>query len=364
MKTVVRMVSSVEETPPLTHCAGDFLVWTLAFSLHAAGLYAVWMFHANGQPQTAAMALGLYVGSGLTFVLPGLLFQRWYASRSTVYGLTAALTLSLPCVGLVGCLLAPLCARLLMHQKNKTIEFKQSLHTPDDDSGWIPRKRVGQFLVDEIAIEPVVDVLQGNDPDLKRGAVKLLQRIGTPGAVGLLRKCLSDEFPEVRFYAHSALTDIEDTYTKRIQELNAAFEAAPSASVDRQIGLLYRAYADSGLADEITRAQHLESCRVALLRSLEREPEHAQAMLLLGQVLLDLNRSGEAWKVFGKCLRHEETASEAHLGLVQIAYQERDFAQLAVQARNMEASSAPRPQKADQLALFEFWSNASRGANG
>lgn len=358
------MVLSVEKRPPLTHYAGDFLVWATAFSLHAAGLYAVWMFHANNQPKTAAIALGLYAGSGLVFIVPGLLFQKWYACRSTVYGLTAALTICLPCVGLIGCRLAPLCAWLLMHQKNKTVEFKQSLEIPEDDFYWIPKKRVGQFLVDEIAIEPVVDVLQGNDPDLKRGAVKLLQRIGTPGAVGLLRQCLSDKFPEVRFYAHSALTDIEDTYTKRIQELKAASEAAPSASVDRQIGLLYRAYADSGLADEITRAQHLESCCVALLRSLKEEPDHAQTMLLLGQALLALNRPREARKAFEKCVRHEETASEAQLGLAQIAYQERDFAQLAVQARNMEASSAPIPLKADQLALFEFWSNASRGENG
>ena len=263
-------------------------VWIAGLALHSACLLAVWRFHTGNQPLMAAVALGLLLASSVVFILPGLFARQWYATRSTFYGFTAAVTLCLPGIGIIGCLFALLCSKLLLRQKNKTKEFKLMIEADlGDDSRWITRKRVGQVLADEIAIEPVIDVLQGDDPDLKRGAVKLLQRIGTPNAVGLLRQSLSDQFPEVRFYAHSALTELEDGFSTRIQDLIAKLQETPSALTYRLLGQQYRTYADSGLADEIARRQHLESCCDALIKSLALEPGHNQTMLLLGQALLE-----------------------------------------------------------------------------
>ncbi len=355
----------MDETAAPPPRSGGLIIWITALTLHCASLLTAWRFHTGQQPLVAVGALALLTASALTFLLPTLLARQRYAQHSTIHGLATALTLCLPGLGILGCLFARLCAHLLMRQKNKTREFKESLEmTLGEDSRWITRKRVGQVLADEIAIEPVIDVLQGDDPDLKRGAVKLLQRIGTPSAVGLLRQSLSDQFPEVRFYAHSALTELEDGFTKRIQAIDTALKQSPSAPAYRLLGQEYRAYADSGLADEVARRQHLESCRDALISSLELEPGHAQAMLLLGQAMLDLGRPREARLMFEKCARHEQTASEARLGLAQIAYQQRDFAQLAVQARNMAVSAAPLPQKPDPLALFEFWSGLGKVEHG
>lgn len=355
----------MDETTQSSHLTGAFFVWLVALLLHCASLLAAWRFYTGKEPLAALIALGLLAASALAFILPCLLFRQWRATRSTIYGLIAALTLCLPGAGIIGCLLALLCAHLLMRQKNRVKEFKESLESDlGEDARWIMRKRVGQVLADEIAIEPVIDVLQGDDPDLKRGAVKLLQRIGTPNAVGLLRQSLADQFPEVRFYAHSALTELEDGYTKRIQALNASIEKTPSAAAYRLLGMQYRAYADSGLADDIARRQHLESCRDALIRSLELEPGHDQTMLLLAQALLDMGLLREAWLMFEKCTRHEDTVSEAQLGLAQIAFEKRDFAKLAAQAKKMADSDAPRPLKPDPLALFEFWSGVGRATHG
>lgn len=343
----------------------ELLIWIAALVLHGASLLLAWVYHGNGQPLAAFMALALLAASAAVFVLPGLLAREWFRPRSTLLGLTAVLTLCLPVLGILGSLLTRLCAKALLHQKNKTKEFRESVEAAlGEDSRWITRKRVGQVLADEIAIEPVIDVLQGDDPDLKRGAVKLLQRIGTPGAVALLRQSLADRFPEVRFYAHSALSDLEDAFTQRIQAINKTLQQAPSAGAYRALGQEYRTYADSGLADEIARRQHLESCREALINSLKLEPGHPQTMLLLGQALLGLNQPREAGQMFEKCTRHQSTVSEAQLGLAQIAYQSRDIGQLAAQARSMSASGAPRPEKADPLVLFEFWAAEGKVRHG
>ncbi|MBA4357914.1 MAG: hypothetical protein C0405_09340, partial [Desulfovibrio sp.] len=224
----------MDEKAALPSHTGGLILWIAAFALHGASLLAALSYHANGQPLVAVVALCLLLASAAIFVLPAWFARQWFVPRSNIYSLTAAMTLCMPGVGILGCLLVRLCAHAMMRQKNKTKEFRESVEMAlGEDARWITRKRVGQVLADEIAIEPVIDVLQGDDPDLKRGAVKLLQRIGTPAAVALLRQSLADRFPEVRFYAHSALSDLEDAFTQRIQAINKTLQQAPSAGAYR-----------------------------------------------------------------------------------------------------------------------------------
>ncbi|MGE4552726.1 MAG: HEAT repeat domain-containing protein [Desulfovibrionaceae bacterium] len=312
-------------------------------------------------PLSAAWAapLALHLGAALVLILPAPFSRAFYPMRSTIYGLTAAITLTMPAVGILGCFFARGCAELLMRHKNKTAQFRQAVEMSlGEDAHRITRKRVGQVLADEIAIEPVVDVLAGNDPDLKRGAVKLLKRMATPGAVALLRNCMSDPFPEVRFYAHSALSELEDGFAQRIKGLRERLESAPSAALWRALGRDYDAYAGSGLVDEVMRRQTLEEGRAALAESLALEPGHAPTQLLYARVLLELDDLDEAKRQFERCAQDEATASEAMLGLAQIAYQRRDMRALAMQARAMATSQAPRPADADHMELFEFWAKA------
>jgi tetratricopeptide (TPR) repeat protein len=305
------------------------------------------------------VAVALHAGASLLLLLPGPFFRDFYRLRSTVCGLAAAVGFAMPGIGLAGCVFARGCANLLMRRKNKTAQFRQAVDMSlGEDNHWISRKRVGQVLADEIAIEPVVDVLAGDDPDLKRGAVKLLQRMGTPGAVALLRSCMSDPFPEVRFYAHSALSELEDAYAQRIKTLREQLESAPEAALWRSLGREYSLYAESGLVDEVMRRQTLEESRKALAQALALEPEHALALLLSARVLLQLGEMDAARAQFEHCQNHEDVASEARLGLAQIAFEQRDMRALAMQARAMAESAAPRPHNADSLELYEFWSKA------
>jgi len=375
----------MERTSASEQHAAGFFIWTAAVMLESAAVLVAAVLLRGAAPLPAALAthlpptltLGLswiipaclHLAAALVFVLPALLPKfiagSWYAPRSTVYGLTAALTLCLPGAGLYGCVFARGCAKLLMHHKNKTKQFRESIEaTLGEDSGWISRKRVGQVLADEIAIEPVVDVLQGDDPDLKRGAVKLLKSLETPGAVKLLRQCMSDPFPEVRFYAHSALSDLEDSYTSLIKSLREIVALAPGADVFRALGQEYRAYADSGLVDEVMRRQTLEDARAALDQSLAISPDQPGTALMLGQVLLELGLPEEARVRFEQCLNFEETASEAQLGLAQIAYQARDFGQLVLRSRSMAQSGAPRPTNPDSLLLYDFWATLGQAPHG
>ena len=60
--------------------------------------------------------------------------------------------------------------------------------------------------------------MSGDDNDLKRGAINTLQRIGSPEAISILKQSLSDVSPEIRHYAHIALTRLDEAYVGGNQE--------------------------------------------------------------------------------------------------------------------------------------------------
>ena len=354
-----------EKTTPGFHICG-LLSWTAALACEAASLHFLWLFYRAPSPTLLGPALALHLCATLVFLLPALFGTRWHPPREHRLQPRSGPDLQ-PAGHRPGGLLPGAHLRGPAHSATRTrpgCSARASTWRWARTPTGSPASAWARCWPTEIAIEPVVDVLTGDDPDLKRGAVKLLKRMATPGAVGLLRQCLSDPFPEVRFYAHSALSDLEDEHTNRIKAINETLQTAPSAGAWRTLGREYRAYADSGLADEVARRQHLEESRAALSQSLALEPGHAPSMLLLGQVLLSLERNEEAAAWFDKCLAVEETEAEARLGLAQIAFQQRDLKALAAQARAMARSGAPRPTNPDALALHEFWSGVGEARRG
>lgn len=60
-------------------------------------------------------------------------------------------------------------------------------------------------------VEPLVEVIRSHSGvDLKRGAIETLTNIANPHSISLLKECLSDNNSEVRFYASSGLSRIEE----------------------------------------------------------------------------------------------------------------------------------------------------------
>jgi hypothetical protein len=69
-----------------------------------------------------------------------------------------------------------------------------------------------------INVEPLVEIIRSHHlgTDLKRGAIETLTQICDPVSVTLLKECLSDPDTEVRFYASSGLSRIEENLNEQI----------------------------------------------------------------------------------------------------------------------------------------------------
>lgn len=342
------------------------VLWPLACGLETACAYCALRASVSVLSHGLLYALLLHCSACVLFFLPSLLAKRVLGDRRTAFDcLAGMMTLFLPVVGLAGSMLALGSSRFLRSRSNKAAEFRDSVEAKlSTDHERFSKKQIGQLLSDEIAIEPIADVLHGKDPELKRGAVKLLARIGTPAAVQQLRGCLSDALPEVRYYAHSALTDMEDEHVHRIRDLTKQLEESQDIAVSRALGLAYRAYAESGLVDDLARGQHLERSREQFTKSFDADPSDVSTALLLGQILLQLGRPDEAASLFSQCAQHEETASAAQLGLAQIALEGGNLARLSALVKDISRSEAPRPTDPDQMLAFDFWREVGSGSHG
>lgn len=72
-------------------------------------------------------------------------------------------------------------------------------------------------IQDNMNVEPLVEVMHSMaDPDVKRGAIETLTNICSPEAIALLKECLSDQNVEVRFYASSGLSRVEEKLNAEI----------------------------------------------------------------------------------------------------------------------------------------------------
>jgi hypothetical protein len=108
-----------------------------------------------------------------------------------------------------------------------------------------------RFILGEVDVAPLRDILSGQDVALKRGAILSLSRLPRPEAVTLLKTALADPSREIRYYASTALSDMEKEFNDRIFRLIREVERSPTA-IDRHIDLarIVLEYAEAGLLDE------------------------------------------------------------------------------------------------------------------
>lgn len=296
----------------------------VAFGLHVAGAFALWSYRY--QPAVFP-ALGYYFPA-----------------------LAGMLTFFLPVVGVLGSFAAMLVSRILMTPQGLAKDFEQSeFHHTEQfiASTWTD---ANTFLQEELATQPLVDVLQSGDADSQRGAIELLRKLRTPEAVELLRSALSAELAEVRFYAHTALTRLEEEMTSQIEK---AQHEAESNTADALLHLAhaYRVYAISGLPEQAMVTYYLEQARTNLREAIARQPR-PETQLELAHVCLDLRAHEEARQTLHPLL-DTPLAPEAMLALCRLHYDTREYHALGQLVPRMQT---PLKGKDMAAALHAFWS--------
>ncbi|ETR71778.1 MAG: hypothetical protein OMM_02232 [Candidatus Magnetoglobus multicellularis str. Araruama] len=253
--------------------------------------------------------------------------------------LTGWFSFFMPGIGLFGCLTVYWSIVTFVKSKGLAEDYQEETsQMVEEESLPDSVKNHDAFVSNELNVEPIRDILSSDDPDMKRGAVDYLGRIATPEAVRLLRQCLADDSPEVRFMSHTMLGRIDETHIRRIKDIQNDLSKASSEdqpALQEKLGYSYKAYADSQLLEESTRDYYLKQSEKAYLANLTlSKSDNPNILYTLALIYTTLDDSENAKSYFEKgrisALKNNAymLALRNLLGLAEWLYKESNYTEL------------------------------------
>jgi len=107
-------------------------------------------------------------------------------------------------------------------------EFDKELELQSARTNTINFENIDENLYDSFQIQPYIDIILGDNTDMKVNACIMLSRFETTDSVKLLKKALQDENYEVRYMANNALGQLEQNLLNIIDLLNENIKKHPA----------------------------------------------------------------------------------------------------------------------------------------
>jgi tetratricopeptide (TPR) repeat protein len=136
---------------------------------------------------------------------------------------------------------------------------------------------------------PIIDLLSGDNIEIKRKSIVILHKLRTVRAITLLKKALSDANVEIKFMSASALLNIENDFKERIKEMDEEIERAEDEGYCKihelryNLAALISKYLMSGLLDDIGQKRLSDRMHELLNRASADNENYVEARALLAE---------------------------------------------------------------------------------
>lgn len=163
---------------------------------------------------------------------------------------------------------------------------------------------------------PIVDLLSGENVDVKRKSIIVLHKMRSIRAIGLLKHALNDSNVEIKFMAASALLSIENELKKKIKDIETEIEIACSEGFDKihelryNLAVVISKYIKSKLLDELSRKAFHDQMISALTNAIFEKPDHLEAKMLLAEEYSLKGMYQEALGLLNEILSSSKVSSE------------------------------------------------------
>ncbi|MFW5487780.1 MAG: tetratricopeptide repeat protein [Desulfovibrio sp.] len=267
--------------------------------------------------------------------------------------LFAMLIFFLPGIGILGTITTFISAGVILRRQGLAESYEEGFKM--EKEMLFLNESTANIIQDELSIEPIVDILNGNDVALKRGSISLLRKIKDKRAVELIKKCLADESSEVRFYAHTALTRIEADYAEQIKDAQARYTEEKTPYAARALARIYRRYASSGLPEDSILVQYMKDARDLYEKALDADPTDSRLMLTLGNLCAEMKDYMASEKYFRMAVDIAGCQIEAGLGICRALYETgriEELAHFTQRLRQMPHAQSLSPEK---QAVYNLW---------
>jgi tetratricopeptide (TPR) repeat protein len=316
----------------------EAVCWYPFFCTAAPRVQQIWFLGLHGAGSAAGGAL-------MTAMVPPRYRQRLGWTFSLFFGIC----LFIPAIGLTGLLLAvwPGIA-LERHQKQ---DAYRRVGVPD--LPFQPLKVQKQPIYGQAGMISVLRHAQ--DPERRIKALIATRQMTSQEAIPVLKEALRDPVDDVRLLAYSMLDAKEEEINATIRRL---LERMGHTSADQQqklhqrISNCYWELAYLGLAQgevlrhALTRAlEHLE-------QALEAGADEPALHIQRGRLLIHQKRWDEAAQAFAAAVKQGIPAVGVAPYIAEIAFEKRDFQQVAAHLREL----GPSVRRSERLAaVAEYW---------
>ncbi len=282
-------------------------------------------------------AHGAIVVAGL-FLFRQLRLDNFVAERNFRY--TAfALALVLPGYGLLGTLAVALTTNRVKLQPTSYFEIDDGL-APQQHKMTLRKSHsdVIEIQQDLLDLEAFRDIFKSNDRQLEESAISKLSKLVTRQSVAILKDVVRTATSDTRVMAATALIDMEDKITRRIEALSAALEKNGSDKNKRlQLARTYDLYCYLGVLDEDIRT-HYNKLAITEYRSfLIASPKHPEAIFEYGRALLSSGDTEKATRVLGSAVSLAPENPSAHVWLAEAHYESGDYSSVVAVCRRVSS---------------------------
>lgn len=162
------------------------------------------------------------------------------------------------------------------------------------------------------------------EPARRLAAVKACRYIPNREALPLFRLAVTDKEDDIRLLAFSYIDKMENSLTKKVNNLKIKLNKSESVSTLIQLGELYWEFYYLGLSDGAITKNYLDCAHLYFDKAAEIEPR-GQIFIKLGRVHLALKNLEEAEYCFNRAMERGTDLETVSLYLAEIAFQRKEY---------------------------------------
>lgn len=314
------------------------LVFLLLILLTGIDLYAGYLF--VGTPHRLIPALCMHIVLTLVFAFTLHAFKQKDSRLDDNFSLVAlALVTAIPVYGMAGILLLLLATQWIDFQPVNY--FEEDADLPAGHLHHLARGRrlnVIEVKKDELEIDSFKDIFRQRDPYLQENAINKLSKILTKKSVSILKEVVQNSLSDAKILAATALIDMEDRIIRRIEEIRAVLNREPENSeAVLQLARVYDLYCYLGVLDPAVQEHYRFLALEQYETFLNIHPDHFEANLEYGRILLNAGRYGEAIERLQAASRIEPQDANPYIWLAEAYYETGNFPQVSQTCAKLSA---------------------------
>ncbi len=212
-------------------------------------------------------------------------------------------------------------------------------------------------------VTPFVDVLTSGSTDQKLNMISLVVKHFRPILAPVLRMALNDPNNAIRVQAATAMSLIEEEFTKRTLGIEMAAMTKPDHPVTlKTLARHYDNYALTGILDDERERENQNKAIQAYQKYLGFKSDDIEARLAIGRILLKSQSFAEANAWFEKCLKDGFDTFDIILGYMEGLFHAGRFQDLRELARSHYAEMTSADiLPAGVVEAIKLWANIDGG---